>query len=153
MNKNLLQKITGALLFILFLVSFESKAQDCSTLYLSEGFTGKVYSINPATGVKTLVTTLPNSGQNLAVGPNPAAMATNVFTSSFVGTNSPVYRNATPIGANLPVGLNGLSTRTSNGFVYGVTSTRNLIEIQTGTINNLGAITGDAYFNGATISN
>ncbi|MES2544723.1 MAG: hypothetical protein V4548_07550, partial [Bacteroidota bacterium] len=153
MSKNLLQKITASLLFLLFLVSFESKAQDCTTLYLSEGFSGKIYSITPGTGAKVLVTTLASSGQNLAVGPDPSSLPTTVFTSSFTPAGSQVYKGATPTGATLPIIITGLATRTSNGFVYGVSATtRELVEINATTATNLGIVTGDAYFNGATLS-
>jgi hypothetical protein len=145
--------------FFLILFSFlglKTHAQNCSTLYLITGVDGKVYSINVSTGAKTLVTTLPNSKENLAVGPDPLSLGTTVFTSSKQAGGSAIYKGLTDSGLSLSNGVNGLTTNPATsgataGYVYGITSSLKLIQVSPSPAANLGKITGDAVWSGGTI--
>jgi hypothetical protein len=145
--------------FFLILFSFlglKTHAQNCSTLYIITGSDGNVYSIDVATGAKTLVTTLLNSKENLAVGPDPLSLGTTIFTSSKKGGGSAIYKGSTDSGINLPTGVTGLTTNPATtgataGYVYGISSTRKLIKVSPSPSANLGTITGDGTWDTGTI--
>lgn len=146
------------LLCVFYLCGQALNAQNCTSLYLIiSGLNGSVYTIDVSTGSKTLVTTLPNSKENLAVGPDPTSTGTTVFTSSKKGSGSAVYKTSTSIGTTLPKEVKGLTanpatTGATAGYVYGISKDRELIQASPAPAANLGTITGDATWSSATIS-
>jgi hypothetical protein len=147
-----------SLMFIVSgLYSNQAKAQNCTTLYIITGNDGKVYSVNTATGAKTLVTTMTSGKENLAVGPDPASLGTTVYTTSQISSGSTVYKTNASISTTIPVAVGGLTanpatTGSTAGFVYGISSARQLIKASPAPAANLGIITGDAIWSGATIA-
>lgn len=129
-------------------------AQNCSSLYLSNAANGNVYDISALNGTlpATFTTLNTAANSNLAVGPNPSNTTQTVFTSSDVASGSPVYVSNSSIGTNLPAEVGGLTANPSGGTVYGVTANKNLVKASPAPATNLGAITGDATWNGGTVS-
>ena len=137
--------------------SNQAKAQNCTTLYVITGNDGRVYSVNTATGAKTLVTTMTTGKSNVAVGPDPANIGSTVFTTSQMVSGSTVFKSNASIATTLPVQVNGLTTNpattgTTAGFVYGISAARQLIKASPAPAAILGTITGDAVWNGATMT-
>lgn len=151
------------LILVACLGSYQMTAQSCGTIYLMNGFDGEVKSMNTTTGVLTNITVggapLKTGGnhENLAVGPNPSNTASIVFTSSTTPSGSTVYQNDVTTGVTTLAAFGGLTanpatTGATAGYVYGISSTKNLIQVVP-TALNLGTISGDAIFTGGTISN
>jgi hypothetical protein len=152
------QYIIKSALFLFLICSclMGLKAQNCTSLYLITGADGKVYAIDVSTGNKTLVTTMTSGKENLAVGPNPTSTSTTVFTSSQKKGGSTVYKSNTSISTTLPAEVKGLTANPATtggkaGFVYGISSTKQLIKASPAPASNLGVITGDAAWSGGTI--
>jgi hypothetical protein len=149
--------VYSLLLILTSLYSNQVQAQNCTTLYVITGNDGKVYSVNTATGAKTLVTTMTSGKENLAVGPNPASLGTTVFTTSQMASGSTVYQTNASISTTLPATVNGLTTHpattgTTAGFVYGISAAKQLIKASPAPAANLGTITGDATWTGSAMS-
>lgn len=137
--------------------SHELKAQNCTTLYVITGVDGKVYSINTSTGAYTLVTTMTSGKENLAIGPDPTSTGTTVFTTSQAASGATVYKTNATLGTTLPASVSGFTanpatTGTTAGYVYGISSARQLIQASPAPAANLGTITGDATWTGGTIA-
>lgn len=155
---NIFRTVICTLVFPLTgLYSNQTQAQNCTTLYVITGNDGRVYSVNTATGAKTLVTTMTTGRSNVAVGPDPASLGSTVFTTSQMPSGSAVFKSNTSTGTTLPVQVNGLTTNPATtgstaGFVYGISAARQLIQASPAPAANLGTITGDAIWNGGTMT-
>lgn len=144
--------------FLLITISYNTSAQTCSKLYLMNAQDNKVYDISALNGSKTEVATaVSTASSNLAVGPNHASLGSIVYTHSNTPNGSAVLQNNVATGNNLPASLGGLTanpatTGSTAGHVYGVSSNRRLIRAQP-SASDLGLITGDSFWSGATVSN
>jgi hypothetical protein len=134
-----------------------SVAQNCTTLYVITANDGKVYSVNVSSGAATEVTTMTTGRQNLSVGPDPSNTGSTVFTTSQTASGSTVYKANTSISTTLPAAVSGLTANPATsgataGHVYGISSSRQLIQASPAPAANLGTITGDATWSGATVA-
>ncbi|MDF2553963.1 MAG: hypothetical protein K0R77_3238 [Chryseobacterium sp.] len=132
-------------------------AQSNNILYLSSGATGKIYDISSLTGgdlisATPVATYSPRASLgNLAVGPNPSGGG-YVFTHSDTFSGSAVFVNGVDTAGDLPGDVGGLTANPSGGYTYGISSGRRLLRANPTPL-DLGAITGDAVWNGSTPGN
>lgn len=132
------------------------QAQDCSTLYVLTESDGQIYSINVNTGSKTSVTSLSGQIDNLAVGPDPSNTSNIVFTHVDGLLGSTVFKDGSSIGTTAPTDLNGIGANPATsgataGYVYGINTSRQLVQVSPAPAANLGTITGDATWSSATV--
>lgn len=156
-----IQRLKVVMAIVALITSAIVNAQSTGRLYLSNAQNGKVYDISALNGPlpAAMVTYSPAaSASNLAVGPNPSSTSTYVFTHSDTPSGSTVYVGTNSIGTTIPMQLGGLTANPATsgataGYVYGISSTKHLIKASPALVSDLGAISGDAFWNGATVSN